>query len=402
MAELLMDGIEKKYDGGSFAIKNFDLQIKDKEFVVFVGPSGCGKSTVLRMIAGLEKATAGSIYIDGKVLDKKMAANGDIAMVFQNYALYPHMSVYDNIAYSMKIKKVPKRQIKENVEKVADMLGLKEVLKRKPGQLSGGQKQRVAIGKALIRTPKVFLMDEPLSNLDAKLRTQMRMEIKELYKHSDATFVYVTHDQTEAMTLGTKIVVLNNGKIQQASTPKELYNKPANLFVAQFIGTPQMNVWKAKVVQEKKNVMLFIGGLGRYRLSEKNAELLRKRGYFDKEVYVGIRPEDIFLQVKGMDDEMFQSSLAARLKVYEPDGAVSYLHLEMAGESDSIENEKISSKENVVKNCNDTIESENKFNSNVTIRIEGNGDFREDEEYHFGFDESKIHFFDIETEKAIR
>ena len=203
MAELLMDGIEKKYDGGSFAIKNFDLQIKDKEFVVFVGPSGCGKSTVLRMIAGLEKATAGSIYIDGKVLDKKMAANGDIAMVFQNYALYPHMSVYDNIAYSMKIKKVPKRQIKENVEKVADMLGLKEVLKRKPGQLSGGQKQRVAIGKALIRTPKVFLMDEPLSNLDAKLRTQMRMEIKELYKHSDATFVYVTHVQTEAMTLGT-------------------------------------------------------------------------------------------------------------------------------------------------------------------------------------------------------
>lgn len=282
------------------------------------------------------------------------------AMVFPNYALYPHMSVYDNITYSMKIKKVPKRQIKENVEKVADMLGLKEVLKRKPGQLSGGQKQRVAIGKALIRTPKVFLMDEPLSNLDAKLRTQMRMEIK------------------------------------------ELYNKPANLFVAQFIGTPQMNVWKAKVVQEKKNVMLFIGGLGRYRLSEKNAELLRKRGYFDKEVYVGIRPEDIFLQVKGMDDEMFQSSLAARLKVYEPDGAVSYLHLETAGESDSIENEKIYSKESVAKNWNDTMESENKFNSNVTIRIEGNGDFREGEEYHFGFDESKIHFFDIETEKAIR
>jgi ABC-type sugar transport system ATPase subunit len=163
-----------------------------------------------------------------------------------------------------------------------------------------------------------------------------------------------------------------------------------------------MNVWKAKVVQEKKNVMLFIGGLGRYRLSEKNAELLRKRGYFDKEVYVGIRPEDIFLQVKGMDDEMFQSSLAARLKVYEPDGAVSYLHLETAGESDSIENEKISSNENVAKNWNDTIESENKFNSNVTIRIDGNGDFREDEEYHFGFDESKIHFFDVETEKAIR
>lgn len=376
MAELLMDGIEKKYDGGSFAVKNFNLQIKDKEFVVFVGPSGCGKSTVLRMIAGLEKATAGNIYIDGKMLDKKMATNGDIAMVFQNYALYPHMSVYDNIAYSMKIKKVPKKHIRENVEKVAGILGLKEVLKRKPGQLSGGQKQRVAIGKALIRTPKVFLMDEPLSNLDAKLRTQMRIEIKNLYNHSDATFVYVTHDQTEAMTLGTRIVVLNNGKIQQIAPPEELYNNPKNLFVAQFIGTPQMNVWKAKVMQQKKDVELVINGLGKYRLSEKNAAILREKGYFDKEIYVGIRPEDIFLQVKGMDDEMFQSSLAARLKVYEMDGAVSYLHLETAGESDSIKN--------------------------VTIRIEGNGDFREDEDYHFGFDESKIHFFDVETEKAIR
>lgn len=242
MAELLMDGIEKKYDSGNFAVENFNLQIEDNEFVVFVGPSGCGKSTVLRMIAGLEKATAGNIYIDGKTLDKKMATNGDIAMVFQNYALYPHMSVYDNIAYSMKIKRTPKKEIKKNVNRVAKTLGLEAVLDRKPGQLSGGQKQRVAIGKALIRTPKVFLMDEPLSNLDAKLRTQMRMEIKKLYEHSDATFVYVTHDQTEAMTLGTKIVVLNNGKIQQIAAPRELYNNPANLFVAQFIGTPQMNV----------------------------------------------------------------------------------------------------------------------------------------------------------------
>lgn len=382
MAELLMDGIEKKYDGGSFAVKNFNLQIEDKEFVVFVGPSGCGKSTVLRMIAGLEKATAGNIYIDGKTLDKKMAANGDIAMVFQNYALYPHMSVYDNIAYSMKIKRTPKKEIDKNVNKVAKILGLETVLKRKPGQLSGGQKQRVAIGKALIRTPKIFLMDEPLSNLDAKLRTQMRMEIKNLYEHSDATFVYVTHDQTEAMTLGTKIVVLNNGKIQQIATPGELYNNPANLFVAQFIGTPQMNVWKAKVMQQKKEAELVINGLGKYRLSEKNTAILREKGYFDKEIYVGIRPEDIFMQVKGMDEEMFQSSLVARLKVYEPDGAVSYLHLESAG--------------NVTGKAID-----NSVN-NVTIRIEGSGDFRENEDYHFGFDESKLHFFDIETENAIR
>lgn len=383
MAELLMDGIEKKYDSGNFAVENFNLQIEDNEFVVFVGPSGCGKSTVLRMIAGLEKATAGNIYIDGNILDKKMATNGDIAMVFQNYALYPHMSVYDNIAYSMKIKRTPKKEIKKNVNKVAKILGLEAVLDRKPGQLSGGQKQRVAIGKALIRTPKVFLMDEPLSNLDAKLRTQMRMEIKKLYEHSDATFVYVTHDQTEAMTLGTKIVVLNNGKIQQIAAPRELYNNPANLFVAQFIGTPQMNVWKAKVVQQKRNVVLVIAGLGSYKLSEKNAELLRTRGYFDKEIYVGIRPEDIFLQVRGMDDDMFQSGLVARLKVYEPDGAVSYLHLEP--------NEHEKNGEKVENTSN-----------NVTIRIEGSGDFIEDLEYHFGFDESKIHFFDMETENVIR
>ena len=382
MAELLMDGIEKKYDSGNFAVENFNLQIEDNEFVVFVGPSGCGKSTVLRMIAGLEKATAGNIYMDGKTLDKKIATNGDIAMVFQNYALYPHMSVYDNIAYSMKIKRIPKKEIKKNVNRVAKTLGLEAVLDRKPGQLSGGQKQRVAIGKALIRTPKVFLMDEPLSNLDAKLRTQMRMEIKKLYEHSDATFVYVTHDQIEAMTLGTKIVVLNNGKIQQIAAPGELYNNPANLFVAQFIGTPQMNVWKAKVVQQKRDVDLVIVGLGNYKLSEKNAELLRRRGYFDKEIYVGIRPEDIFLQVRGMDEDMFQSGLKAKLKVYEPDGAVSYLHLESSEQEEN--GEKVENTSN-----------------NVTIRIEGSGDFIEDSEYHFGFDESKIHFFDIKTENVI-
>ena len=322
MAELLMDGIEKKYDGGSFAIKNFDLQIKDKEFVVFVGPSGCGKSTVLRMIAGLEKATAGSIYIDGKVLDKKMAANGDIAMVFQNYALYPHMSVYDNIAYSMKIKKVPKRQIKENVEKVADMLGLKEVLKRKPGQLSGGQKQRVAIGKALIRTPKVFLMDEPLSNLDAKLRTQMRMEIKELYKHSDATFVYVTHDQTEAMTLGTKIVVMKDGVIQQVASPEELYNCPANTFVAGFIGMPPMNFFQGKCCRGGEyGTYLQIGDFA-VNLTEEDAERVFRKGYMGEVITVGVRPEDLVLTEEGTEHEVL---------VYEMLGAETYLYFTYEG-----------------------------------------------------------------------
>ena len=217
-------------------------------------------------------------------------------MVFQNYALYPHMSVYDNIAYSMKIKKVPKRQIKENVEKVADMLGLKEVLKRKPGQLSGGQKQRVAIGKALIRTPKVFLMDEPLSNLDAKLRTQMRMEIKELYKHSDATFVYVTHDQTEAMTLGTKIVVMRDGLIQQVDTPQSIYDNPINKFVAGFVGSPSMNFIACDVYAEREKTALIFATTGPVKkvyLTGQNAEIIREK-YNGKRVILGIRPEDIY------------------------------------------------------------------------------------------------------------
>ena len=393
--------------GNNEILKDIDFSVKPKDVTCIIGPSGSGKSTLLRCMNLLETPSSGEIRYHGtNIMDKHVNVpeyRSKVGMVFQNFNLFNNMTVLKNCTVGQeKVLKKSKEEAHKNAMMYLEKVGMAPYINAKPKQLSGGQKQRVAIGKALIRTPKIFLMDEPLSNLDAKLRTQMRMEIKELYEHSDATFVYVTHDQTEAMTLGTKIVVLNNGKIQQASTPKELYNKPANLFVAQFIGTPQMNIWKAEVIQEKRNVMLFIGGLGRYRLSEKNAELLRKRGYFDKEVYVGIRPEDIFLQVKGMDDEMFQSSLAARLKVYEPDGAVSYLHLETAGESDSIENKKISSKENVAKNWNDTMKSENKFNSNVTIRIEGNGDFREGEEYHFGFDESKIHFFDIETEKAIR
>ena len=383
MASLSLKNVCKVYPNGFVAVKDFNLEIADQEFIIFVGPSGCGKSTTLRMIAGLEEISSGELWIGDKLVNDVEPKDRDIAMVFQNYALYPHMTVYDNMAFGLKLRKVPKADIDKAVHEAAKILDIEHLLDRKPKALSGGQRQRVAMGRAIVRSPKVFLMDEPLSNLDAKLRTQMRMEIKKLYEHSDATFVYVTHDQTEAMTLGTKIVVLNNGKIQQIAAPRELYNNPANLFVAQFIGTPQMNVWKAKVVQQKRDVYLGIAGLGSYKLSEKNAELLRRRGYFDKEIYVGIRPEDIFLQVRGMDDDMFQSGLKARLRVYEPDGAVSYLHLESSEQEEN--GEKV----------------ENTFN-NVTIRIEGSGDFIEDLEYHFGFDESKIRFFDTETENVIR
>ena len=258
MAEVSLElkEIKKSFTEGEAVLDNISLEISKGEFITLLGSSGCGKTTTLRIIAGLEQPDAGSVWLDGREVTGLEPNQRDVNTVFQNYALFPHMNVAENIGYGLKLKKVPKSEIRKKVSQMLELVQLEGYEKRKPSELSGGQKQRVAIGKALIRTPKVFLMDEPLSNLDAKLRTQMRMEIKELYKHSDATFVYVTHDQTEAMTLGTKIVVLNNGKIQQASTPKELYNKPSNLFVAQFIGTPQMNVWKTKVVQEKKNVML--------------------------------------------------------------------------------------------------------------------------------------------------
>ena len=290
MAKLVLDRVSKQYDGKNFVVENFNLEIDRKEFVIFVGPSGCGKSTVLRMIAGLEEITTGGIYIDERPVSGKMAARGDIAMVFQNYALYPHMSVYDNIAYSLKIKGVPKKEIRERVARVAHILELEAVLKKKPSQLSGGQKQRVAMGRAMIRTPKLFLMDEPLSNLDAKLRTQMRKEISKLYRDSSSTFIYVTHDQIEAMTLGTKIVVLNHGQIQQIATPRELYESPANLFVAGFIGSPQMNFWKARVEQDQKRVKLVFDDMREFVLSEPKAHLLRNRGRLGRQIIVGVRP----------------------------------------------------------------------------------------------------------------
>ena len=247
MASLSLRNIWKVYPGDVTAVKDFNLEIEDKEFVVLVGPSGCGKSTTLRMVAGLEEITKGELYIDGKLVNNVLPKDRDIAMVFQSYALYPHMTVYNNMAFALKLRKTPKAEIDRRVREAAQILGIEPLLNRKPAALSGGQRQRVALGRAIVREPKVFLMDEPLSNLDAKLRVQMRTEITKLHKRLQTTFIYVTHDQTEAMTMGTRIVLMKDGVMQQNDTPQNLYDFPENLFVAGFIGTPQMNIFRVKL-----------------------------------------------------------------------------------------------------------------------------------------------------------
>ncbi|MBQ6531858.1 MAG: sn-glycerol-3-phosphate ABC transporter ATP-binding protein UgpC [Solobacterium sp.] len=294
MAEIILKNITKEYENGFQAVKNINLEIKDNEFVILVGPSGCGKSTTLRMIAGLEDISEGDLYLDGNRINDVPPQNRDIAMVFQNYALYPHMTVYQNIAYSLRIKKVPKDEIDRRVKEVATSLGLTELLDRRPGQLSGGQKQRVAMGRAIIRHPKAFLMDEPLSNLDAKLRGQMRVEIADLYQRLNTTFIYVTHDQTEAMTLGTKIVVMKDGEIQQTDSPTNLFNYPVNKFVAGFIGTPAMNFFDAECAEEDGRVVLRTAD-GMIPLPEEKAARLKEGGWLGKTVSAGIRPEHVRL-----------------------------------------------------------------------------------------------------------
>ena len=264
MASLSLKGIGKRYPNGFEAVKDFNLEIEDQEFIIFVGPSGCGKSTTLRMIAGLEEITTGDLFIDGKRMNEVEPKDRDIAMVFQNYALYPHMTVFDNMAFGLKLRKVPKEEIEQKVLEAAKILDLEQLLDRRPKALSGGQRQRVAMGRAIVRNPKVFLMDEPLSNLDAKLRVQMRAEIASLHQRLGATIIYVTHDQTEAMTLGTRIVVLKDGVIQQVDTPKKLYNEPQNLFVAGFIGSPQMNFIDAVCKVHGEKVRLEFGDFRSY------------------------------------------------------------------------------------------------------------------------------------------
>ncbi len=368
MAGLKLKNIEKKYPNGFVAVPDFNLDIADKEFIIFVGPSGCGKSTTLRMIAGLEEITGGELYIDDKVVNDVAPKDRDIAMVFQNYALYPHMTVFDNMAFGLKLRKTPKDEIKKRVEEAAGILGIEHLLDRKPKALSGGQRQRVAMGRAIVREPKVFLMDEPLSNLDAKLRVQMRTEIAKLHNKLQTTFIYVTHDQTEAMTLGTRIVVLKDGHIQQVDTPQNLYNKPNNLFVAGFIGSPQMNFLDTKAVEKGGDIYLEFADYS-IKLPAAKASALRDNGYVGKEVVLGIRPEDLH------DEQAFiQNSkdtiIECTVDVTEMLGAETYLYMKVDGQS-------------------------------ITGRVDPRSTATAGDKIQVAIDANRIHIFDKETEQAI-
>jgi multiple sugar transport system ATP-binding protein len=368
MASVQLKNVCKKYPNGFEAVKNFNLDIQDKEFIIFVGPSGCGKSTTLRMIAGLEDIYSGELIIDGKVMNDVEPKDRDIAMVFQSYALYPHMSVYENMAFSLKLKKVPKDEIDKLVQEAARVLDLTHLLERKPKALSGGQRQRVAMGRAIVRSPKVFLMDEPLSNLDAKLRGQMRVEISKLHQRLGATIIYVTHDQTEAMTLGTRIVVMKDGVVQQIDTPQNLYDHPCNKFVAGFIGSPQMNMVNVDAVAEGDDIVLKFADQ-RIVLNQNRAAALKKGGYVGKKVTLGIRPEDIHDGDEALE-KYSKSTFTAEVNVYEMLGANVLLYFDIEGTT--------------------WVAS---VNPKTTART---GD-----KIRLAMDTEKIHIFDFETEKTI-
>ncbi len=325
MADVILKGINKIYDNNVQAVFDFNLEIKDKEFVVFVGPSGCGKSTTLRMIAGLEDITSGELFIDGKLMNDVTPKDRDIAMVFQSYALYPHMSVYDNMAFGLKIRHLPKKEIDERVHEAARILEIEQFLDRKPKALSGGQRQRVALGRAIVRHAKVFLMDEPLSNLDAKLRVQMRAEIIRLHERLDATTIYVTHDQTEAMTMATRIVVMKAGYIQQIGAPIDIYHNPANLFVASFIGAPAMNLMDG--VYSKGTISL--DAATKVKLPEKFHQALKN--YEGKTVVFGIRPEDVRGDDADLATKFAEAGYDVEIKVAELLGHEYVLHSDLAG-----------------------------------------------------------------------
>ena len=369
MAGLRLNNIMKKYSNGLVAVSDFNLDIEDKEFIIFVGPSGCGKSTTLRMIAGLEEISEGELYIGDRLMNDVAPKDRDIAMVFQNYALYPHMTVYDNMAFGLKLRKTPKAEIEKRVNEAAKTLAIENLLDRRPKALSGGQRQRVAMGRAIVREPRVFLMDEPLSNLDAKLRVQMRTEITKLHYRLQTTFIYVTHDQTEAMTLGTRIVVMKDGVIQQVDSPVNLYNKPNNVFVAGFIGSPQMNLMEAAVSKEGNDVMLALGEYS-IKLTEAKAKAVEEGGYIGKQVIMGLRPEDLH------DEEVIISSAAAgsvvdaEVEVTELLGAEVYLYLSIAGQP-------------------------------VTARVNPRSTAKTNDRIKIAFDLNKIHVFDKDTEKTI-
>ena len=327
MASVKLTGIKKIYDNKVVAVHDFDLEIADKEFVVFVGPSGCGKSTTLRMIAGLEEISEGTLEIDGEVVNDLQPKDRNIAMVFQNYALYPHMTVYDNIAFSLRLQHRPEDEVYEKVTNAAEILGITEYLMRKPRALSGGQRQRVAIGRAMVRNAKVFLMDEPLSNLDAKLRNQMRAEIILLRQKLNTTFIYVTHDQTEAMTLGDRIVIMQDGYIEQVGTPTEVFEMPANLFVAEFIGAPKMNIMKTELVREGDQYFVTPFG-ARIPVTGEKAQQLKERGIGSREILLGVRPEHVSLS-----DRAGADTIPCTLEVNEMMGSELHLHVFTKDES---------------------------------------------------------------------
>ena len=368
MASLSLKNVCKVYPNGFVAVKDFNLEIADQEFIIFVGPSGCGKSTTLRMIAGLEEISSGELWIGDKMVNDVEPKDRDIAMVFQNYALYPHMSVYDNMAFGLKLRKVPKAEIDKAVHEAAKILDIEHLLDRKPKALSGGQRQRVAMGRAIVRSPKVFLMDEPLSNLDAKLRVQMRVEISKLHQRLQTTIIYVTHDQTEAMTLGTRIVVMNAGIVQQVDTPQTLYDYPCNQFVAGFIGSPQMNFVDAKCKVAGDKVYL-VAGPSEIELPPAKAKKLIDGGYEGKTVVLGIRPEDVH------DEQMFieaspNTVIEAKIRVYEMLGAEVFLYFDYEG-------------------------------SSMTARVDPRTTARTGDTVKFALDAEKIHIFDKETQVTI-
>ena len=368
MASLSLKNVTKVYPNGFVGVKDFSLEIADKEFIIFVGPSGCGKSTTLRMIAGLEEISSGELKIGDKVVNDVEPKDRDIAMVFQNYALYPHMSVYDNMAFGLKLRKVPKAEIDKLVHEAAKVLDIEHLLDRKPKALSGGQRQRVAMGRAIVREPKVFLMDEPLSNLDAKLRVQMRIEISKLHQRLGTTIIYVTHDQTEAMTLGTRIVVMKDGVVQQVDTPKNLYDNPCNLFVAGFIGSPQMNFLDAVCHVKGEDVTLQIGKTTLAVPASKKKALI-DGGYDGKTVVLGIRPEDVH------DSQAFISNspdsvIKSKIKVYELLGAEVFLYFDLEG-------------------------------TQMTARVNPRTTLRTGDDAIFALDMEKIHLFDKDTELTI-
>jgi len=371
MASLSFKHIFKRYPGGVTAVSDFNLEIKDKEFIIFVGPSGCGKTTTLRMIAGLEEITEGELWIENKRVNDVAPKDRDIAMVFQNYALYPHMSVFDNMAFGLKLRKVRKEEIKRRVEEAARILDISHLLDRKPKALSGGQKQRVALGRAIVREPKVFLLDEPLSNLDAKLRATMRTELTKLHQKLQTTFIYVTHDQIEAMTMATRIVVMKDGIIQQVDTPQNLYDSPCNIFVAGFLGSPQMNFVNAKITKPKGQDDCFLEFENvSFKLAPEKFEDTNLADYIGKEVIAGLRPE--LLHDEPVYMEKFKDTIIdCDVEFTELMGAEIYLYLKVGEETSLVS--RVSSR------------STAKVGDKVQIAV----------------DTARIHIFDKETEKII-